>query len=155
MMRNWLVALLCLTTCLFSSLALASERGTKEDALKIARLVQQFHAEFGLDATIDAVMEKSNPDFFFKDIYPFIGSLKGVNLAHGEKPHLQGVDLINLKDPDGKLFIQEMVRVAVEDGEGWMSYTWPLPGTNTFAPKETYIIRLGDNSMVGVGAYTK
>ena len=131
----------------------AEERGTKEEAIDIVKKVEAFFNEKGADETFKAVTEKTNTEFFYKDLYPFIYDLTGKNVAHGVKPHLVGKDLIKLKDQGGKELIREMADLAKTGKSGWVDYKWPEPNSNAISDKTSYIIPLGNKYFVGVGIY--
>ena len=73
---------------------------------------------------------------------------------HPYSPQLEGKDLSNLKDPTGKRFFAEMVRVSKERGEGFGTYQWPLPGSEKLAPKISYVkLYKPWNWIIGTGVY--
>ncbi len=71
--------------------------------------------------------------------YFFITGDDSTMIMHPYSPNLEGKDLSNLKDKTGKRFFAEMVRICEEKGEGFVTYQWPLPGTDQLAPKITYV----------------
>jgi len=42
---------------------------------------------------------------------------------------LIGKNLAELKDAEGKLFVQKMIEVAKKEGKGWVDYQWTNPVT--------------------------
>lgn len=84
-----------------------------------------------------------------RDLYVFVISADGINLAHGGDPDRVGLDESDLTDVNGVMMVQEML--AIED-TGWVDYVWPNPLTDIEEPKRSYIIRV-DDVIVGVGAY--
>ncbi len=54
---------------------------------------------------------------------------------HAAQPELEGKNLINFKDPEGKLLIQELDAVA--QGGGYVDYWWQKPGKG-LRPKLSY-----------------
>ena len=60
-------------------------------------------------------------------------------VMHPFKPELAGKDVSSNKDPKGKQLFSEMVRISKEKGEGFVTYSWPLPGTEQLAPKISYV----------------
>ncbi len=86
--------------------------------------------------------------------YFFIFDENAKMILHPIKPDLEGTDLSNLKDTAGKHFFAEMVRVCKEKGEGFVTYQWPLPGTNQIAPKISYVkLYKPWGWIVGTGVY--
>ncbi len=89
-----------------------------------------------------------NKDYFF------IIDENSEMVMHPFKPDLEGQDLSKLKDPGGKLFFAEMVKVCKEKGEGFVTYQWPLPGSDELAPKISYVRMYKPwGWIVGTGVY--
>ena len=85
------------------------------------------------------------------DLYVFVYDDKGTCIAIGFQGTLVGVNRINTKDPDGKLFIQEIIKVGLGKG-GWVDYKYPNPKTGTVMQKTSYVESL-DGKIVGCGIY--
>ena len=64
-----------------------------------------------------------------------------VIVAHATKPEQEGREANNQTDPTGKLFFQEMHDVAVNHGEGFVSYQYAKPGApmNEASPKIAFV----------------
>jgi len=77
------------------------------------------------------------------EFYLFVLDMKGIVYAHGEKKELDGKNMIDLKDTNGKEFVKEYIKVIKEKGEGWVDYTWPNPVTKKIGKKNTYLKRFG------------
>jgi methyl-accepting chemotaxis protein len=60
----------------------------------------------------------------------------GIMLMHPIATTLNGTDARSLKDPDGVLLFQEMIKVVKKDGEGIVRYQWPKP--NSDDPDKSY-----------------
>lgn len=131
--------------------AVAAEKGTKEEAMAMVKRVQAKFSADGPEATFEAVTRR-DPLFNDGDLYPFIYTLDGVNVAHGARPALIGKNMINVKDADGILPIKRMIELAKRDGSGWIDYKWPNPATKLIEDKSSYVERMGDY-FVGVGVY--
>jgi cytochrome c len=86
------------------------------------------------------------------DLYIFIYDLAGVCQAIGFQSQLVGVNRMGLRDPDGKLIVQEMIQVARSRGGGWVTYKYPHPRTGKVLDKASYV-ELLDGWIVGCGAY--
>ena len=71
--------------------------------------------------------------------YFFIVDTAGIMLMHPIKPSIVGNDQSDLRDPKGKAFIQEMVKIAKENGQGFVEYLWPKPGENEPVGKLSYV----------------
>ncbi|RDI45481.1 methyl-accepting chemotaxis protein [Falsibacillus pallidus] len=67
--------------------------------------------------------------------YFFVLDENGNELAH---PSLEGKNVWDSKDEDGKYFIHDLVKKA-KNGGGFVTYKWPLPNDpNAIEPKTTY-----------------
>ena len=71
--------------------------------------------------------------------YLWINDINSKMVMHPIKPEMNGKELGDLKDPNGKLFFAEMVKVCKEKGKGFVNYGWPRPGSNTAIPKTSYV----------------
>lgn len=89
------------------------------------------------------------------ELYLFVVEFSGMTVAHGGSAALIGKNLKELKDADGKLFIQAMIDVAKGKGNGWVDYKWKNPKTGEVLPKTSYVEKLGDNAFIGCGIYKK
>jgi cytochrome c len=87
-----------------------------------------------------------------RDLYIFVMDLQGTVLAHGANKSLIGKTLLNLKDANGKPFVQELISVASAKGEGWVDYHWSNPVTKKVEGKSTFVKKVGD-VFVAVGIY--
>lgn len=75
-------------------------------------------------------------------------------VMHPIKPALDNTDLSDIKDPDGKALFVEFAKVAKEEKEGYVSYMWPKPNTETPLPKLTFVRAFSAwGWIVGTGVY--
>ncbi|HEY3400718.1 MAG TPA: cache domain-containing protein [Geothrix sp.] len=86
------------------------------------------------------------------ELYIFIYDLQGTCQAIGFQSQMVGVNRWGLKDPDGKLFLQEMINLAKTKGSGWVDYKYPQPTTGKVEAKTSYVENL-DGWVVGCGIY--
>ena len=108
----------------------------------------------GDDAFAD-FRDKTGP-FLFLDTYIFVDSPEGVEIVNAAQPSAEGKKLIALKDAKGEPAMRNYLKVALEKGSGWVDYQWYRPGTNSPAPKHTYVkkaIHAGKTYVVGAGFY--
>lgn len=117
----------------FQSLAQRGEM-SEEDAKKAAR------------ETLRAVRyDKSN--------YLFIVTRDSHYILHPVKPAMEGQDASTLKDTNGKLIIQDIVKAAAAGG-GLVEYTFPKPGNPESFPKVSYAALLPEwGWIIGTGIY--
>jgi len=71
--------------------------------------------------------------------YLWINDLSPRMVVHPMKPELDGKDLTDNKDLNGKALFIEFVKVCREKGAGFVSYLWPKPEGNTPISKVSYV----------------
>jgi methyl-accepting chemotaxis protein len=71
--------------------------------------------------------------------YFWINDLTPKMIMHPYKPELDGKDLTDYKDPNGKALFVEFVKVCKEKGEGLVDYMWPKPGETAPVPKMSFV----------------
>jgi len=148
-----------LAVCVFVSFLLgmgmtgsALAGGTADEAKALGDKAVEYVKVNGKDKAIEAF---NNPqgEFVKGDLYIFMFDFGGITLAHGANPKLVGKNMLDLKDADGKLFVQEFVQ-KVKSGGGWVDYQWTNPETKKVQPKSTYVKGIeGTDYYVGCGIY--
>jgi signal transduction histidine kinase len=68
----------------------------------------------------------------------------GVVVSHGANAKLIGQKLIDLKDSDGKKFVQAILDEAKAKGKGTMDYKWTNPSSKKVEQKSTFFEKVGD-----------
>ena len=125
--------------------------------------------EFAIDAVNDAmslirtmgkdafrILRDTASEFVYKDTYVFVLDSLYNTLVNPADPALEGKNQKDMKDPSGKLFIQDIVRTALENWQGWVDYLWPKPGTTKAVRKASYVKKMivrGEVFIVGTGVY--
>ncbi|HVN96401.1 MAG TPA: cache domain-containing protein [Syntrophorhabdaceae bacterium] len=141
-----IVSIIC-----FASVSIAAEFGTPEEAEAMVKKAVALIKTQGKDK---AFVEISNPKgkFIDRDLYIFVYDLNGKCVAHGFNQKMIGVDLIDMKDPDGKLYVKERVEIAKTKGKGWQDYKFTNPTSKKVEHKRAYIEKV-DDYIVGCGIY--
>ncbi len=70
--------------------------------------------------------------FWINDMHPRM-------VMHPTKPELDGKDLSENKDPNGKHLFVEFVNTVKKQGAGYVDYMWPKPGSDKPVPKLSYV----------------
>ncbi|PWW83138.1 calcium:proton antiporter [Prosthecochloris marina] len=99
-----------------------------------ASLVLQNEGIQGIDQFKDNLTKYTTPDY-----YLYIYSLDGTNLFHGGMPELEGKNLLDVTDKNGKQITKLILR-AIENPNnrhGWVHYTWWEPGKFYPVPKSS------------------
>jgi methyl-accepting chemotaxis protein len=75
-------------------------------------------------------------------------------IMHPAKPELDGQDLAETKDPNGKRLFVEAVNVVKAQGAGFIDYQWPKPGKDAPQPKLSYVTGFEPwGWVIGTGVY--
>lgn len=127
----------------------AAERGSVDEAKAMAEKAAAYLKAEGKDKAFAAF--NKGAEYHDRDLYVFVVDDAGATVSHGANANLVGKNLKELRDPTGKLFVQEMM--AIKDS-GWVDYSWQNPTTKAVEPKRSYVVRVND-VVVGVGAYVK
>ena len=141
-----MVSVLALLGCLTA----ASASQKQEDAKVLVKKAVAFLKKNGNEAAF-AEFNKSQGQFTKGELYIFVYDSKGVSLAHGGNQKLIGKNLHDLKDPDGKYLVQDIIKAAKRGG-GWSEYKWANPVTKRIEPKVSYVEPVGDLA-IGCGFY--
>ena len=89
-----------------------------------------------------------------KTEYFWINDFNAVIVMHPIKPELDGKDLSQFKDKNGKVIFVEFSKVAKEQGGGFVDYVWPKPGHEEAVPKISYVKGLKSwEWVIGSGVY--
>jgi len=89
-----------------------------------------------------------------KSGYFWINDLDAKIVDHPIKPSLNGKDLSNFKDKNGKKIFVEFAKVAKNSGDGFVDYVWPKPGFDKPQDKISYVKLFKQfNWVIGTGEY--
>jgi methyl-accepting chemotaxis protein len=85
--------------------------------------------------------------FWINDMHPRM-------VMHPIKPELNGKDLSEIKDPNGKRLFVAFADTVRRDGAGFVPYEWPKPGADKPQPKLSYVAGFAPwGWVVGTGVY--
>jgi methyl-accepting chemotaxis protein len=82
--------------------------------------------------TIRGLLYNGNEYFWLNDMKP-------VMLMHPVKYDLNGKDLSEIKDPEGKKLFMEFVQTVKDHDEGYVDYLWPKPNFEKPVPKISFV----------------
>ena len=139
---------------LFAGAATAqTAKPSMDDAKNITVKAVALVAARGVDEA--AKVFNADGEFKFGEIYVNVIDLAGTWKVYPPRPAGVGQSVVNVKDPDGKMIVQEIIRVAGEAaGEGWVEYRWLNPASNKIEPKVTYVKKVpGQDLIAYVGIY--
>ncbi|KAF0224920.1 MAG: methyl-accepting chemotaxis [Rhodospirillaceae bacterium] len=93
-------------------------------------------------------------EFRFGEIYVNVIDLNGAWVIYPPTPRNEGKSVLNVTDSDGKLLVREIIKVAEDQGEGWVEYRWLNPASNRIEPKLTFVKRVAGKDLIAyVGLY--
>ena len=112
------------------------------------------YAGVGKEKSFADFMDKNNKEWVDGELYVIVSTMDGIFKVHAINPKLiDNPQLPALKDTNGVMIIQEMIRVGKETPNGgWAKYTWTHPETKKLAPKQTWV-KVKDNQLFMVGCY--
>jgi cytochrome c len=140
-MKNLLLVSVLISTYL-SGVAYAAEPSAK-DAIALVDKGAAFMKAHGKAELIKQVNAK-NPDYVQGPLYMTIRDRQGIIVANPVNQTLIGKDLLDVPDPDGKLFRREILEVAKTKGKGWVDYRFKNPDTGKIESKTSYIMSVED-----------
>lgn len=147
----WKLALaLCTILPALPSMA-ADDRATPEQAVAMVHRVIADMKSSGKDPVI-AEINTLGTKYRDRDLYVTVMDMSGKELAHGSNKKMQGVNLIDLKDTDGKAYIKERIDLVKAKGKGWQDYKFVNPVTKQMEPKSMYFEKF-DDLIISCGVY--
>lgn len=145
----FVVTLLFLAACIPA--VVAAGANTAADAEALVKKAVAFYKSSGKEK---ALAEFSNPkgQFVNGELYIFAYDLNGLCVGHGANQKMIGKELLEMKDPDGKAYVQERIQIAKTKGKGWQDYKFTNPVSKKLEQKTAYI-ELVDGIILGCGTY--
>ncbi|MGC9101481.1 MAG: cache domain-containing protein, partial [Desulfurella sp.] len=71
--------------------------------------------------------------------YIFVVDRDGILLADRADPSLEGKNVLDFKDTNGKYIFKEIISTALKQGSGYVEYNFKNPSTNKIDRKVTYV----------------
>jgi methyl-accepting chemotaxis protein len=139
--------------CILFALLLSNERAQllsdREDKVRnlveAAQTMIAHYENLAMEGKLDTVEAKKlataalSDMRYNKDDYFWVNDLNAVIVMHPIKPELNGKDLSQFKDKNGKFIFVEFVNTVKAHGAGFVSYVWPKPGFDEPVPKISYV----------------
>ncbi|OAN64515.1 cache domain-containing protein [Magnetospirillum moscoviense] len=138
-------------------LTLAAGAANADECMSAQALVDKSIAHYktaGKEKSFADFMNKDNKDWVNGELYVIVSTMDGIFKVHAINPKLiDNPALPALKDTNGVMIIQEMIRVGKETPSGgWAKYTWTHPETKKLAPKQTWV-KVHDAQLFMAGCY--
>jgi hypothetical protein len=129
------------------------EYGTAEEAQAMVKRGVEFLKSNGKEAFVAEVNKLASGQFIERDLYLIVVDINSYKfVAHGVNPRVINFDSRGSKDPDGKVYMKDMVDTARSTADGWIEYKYNHPVTGEMKVKASYFVRVGD-LVVACGAY--
>lgn len=128
--------------------AWAGEHATKDEAVAMVKKGVAFIKSSGKEKGYAEITNKQG-QFTDRDLYLTVYGLDGTVRAHGANDKMVGRNLIELKDVDGKPFVQERMEMAKTHATFWQDYKFTNPTTKKIEPKSMYCEKLEDTVVCG------
>ncbi|MDR6848620.1 cache domain-containing protein [Sphingomonas sp. BE137] len=105
-------------------------------------------AQAGALSTLRRMRYSGKEYFWVNDLLPRM-------IMHPVKPELEGKDLRQTTDPDGRFPFVEFVKAAERNPDGdFVAYRWPKPGSEAPQPKISFVKKFASwGWVIGTGAY--
>lgn len=85
--------------------------------------------------------------------YVWLQDYDNLFLSHPD-PRLNGTNQTDLQDPNGIYILRELNKMCREKGEGFVSYSWKVPGQESMRPKLSFAKGIPNRGwIIGTGLY--
>jgi methyl-accepting chemotaxis protein len=120
----------------------------KYHAMETSGALSRDQAQTEAKAVISAMRYDNGSGYFWiNDMHPRM-------VMHAVKPEMNGSDLTQNKDPNGKFLFVEFVDVVKAGGKGFVDYYWPKPGAEQPVGKFSHVAGFEPwGWIVGTGVY--
>lgn len=144
-----------------SGIAREGQRQVKQRTYEAFSVAQHFYQKYaGVKSTeeiLTLIIEALRPlRFGYADSgYFFMTRLDGIELLFADRPQLEGKNLLDAQDSEGRHIIKDMIDITRRQGEGFYEYLWSKPGSlGNNHKKVSYIKYFAPlNCFIGTGVY--
>lgn len=132
--------------------ATAEDKPTMEQVRALTLKAAALVAGQGVDKAREAFHRQG--EYRYGEIYVNVIAVDGTWLIYPPNPRNEGKSVLNVRDADGKLLVQDIIAVARDKGEGWVEYRWLNPASNRIEAKSTFVRNVPEQgAVVYVGLY--
>lgn len=150
-----LPVLLLLVVIALAAGAPAQTRGSEAEAKALLDKVTLYLRQNGAASAADAFARRDGA-FVDRDLYPMLIDRQGVMVAHGWTPALNGANLMEMRDIEGRPFIREALGLMEMGDAGAVPYRWTDPLSGQVAARTMHVRRIvleGAPYMLSVGVH--
>ena len=120
-LNKFLIAALCvLASQLASAETVAEAKALQEAALNLIKAK-------GLDAAVKEI--NAGGPWYKGSLYVTVAQFDGMMLAHSQNDKVAGKNMLQIKDANGKLFVQETITTVKVNGSAQLDLRWGNPVT--------------------------
>jgi cytochrome c len=121
---------------------------------QVVALMDEAVAHYKSVGAEQAVKDFADPKGGFIDgsLYVVVQKTDGGIVLHPMNAKLNGKNVIELKDMDGKEFVREQCDIA-KKGEGWAEYKWVNPETKKIGEKVSLIKTVANDVFFTIGYF--
>ncbi|CAN7350727.1 cache domain-containing protein [Pseudoduganella sp. LjRoot289] len=132
----------------------SAQNASKAEAIALADKAAANIQKKGVE---EACKEFADPkgEYIRGELYVVVQDMQCKMVCHALNPKMNGKDMLELKDANGKHFTQQMRDIAAADKTGWVDYVWPNPVSKALEPKSAYVRKANEKTMISVGIYSQ
>ncbi len=127
---------------------------TEEEAKALFNWAMTFLNVNGRDIAYQA-FNQLDGKFTDRDLYVFCLDYNKTWKVMGAKPSLVGLSASDKRDFNGKDFVEEFLNIAKNSGSGIASYSYQNPVTKKQQLKTSFIKKVAENELCGMGCYVQ
>ena len=139
------------TAALLLSVTFANAESTQADAKALVDRGVEFCKKVGVAACVEE-FNKPESQFVKDDLYIWANDFDGIITAHPKKP-LKGKNMYRYKDKAGTQLFKDFIDKVKADGSGWVDYVWEHPTNGEQTLKNSFVIGIGKDQLIGAGVY--
>ena len=125
--------------------AIPLEKGLVQEYTEIAERAALVIQQDGKDkAFADITNSRGRYISVKNEVYVYVIDSKGVILSHSTNKLLIGQQFLDIRDADGKLFYQEIIKEAAKNSSGWVTYKTMNPVSKRVERKDCFFKKQGD-----------
>jgi len=128
--------------------------GSVDEARAMAEHAHRHIEAVGREQALADFQDPNGP-FQDRDLYIFGLARDGVYFALGTRPDLVGAHLEDMDVADATALLADMWRLVDAQGSGWTRYGMNHPQHGRPVVKESYLIGIGPNELIGCGVYVE
>ncbi len=127
------------------------------EAYSIAQNIYQRNNTIKNDTEIQQmIMDALKPIRFEQESgYYFITRMDGIEILFANKPEMEGLSLLNVKDTQGQYVVKDMIEIVEQSSEGFYEYHWTKPDAEGNDFKKISFVKLFEPYawFIGTGLY--